>query len=172
MRLRSRALALMGALGVAAGALANLLSVSAGGAELSLPGAFLLFAVMAGGVALYLGRQVGKYANRKTRQDAKSVNPLLAARVAVYAQAVALTGSLVAGWQVAILVYQLGLVGSRSSDMMVETTLALLGGVVLLVSGIIAENWCKIPPGDDEEGGGTPAGRVAQPGPLVRGDKS
>lgn len=169
--LRARALALTAALGVALGALANLVSVNSGGVELSLPGAFVLFGAALGGLALYLARQVVKFADRQTRQEARNMNPLMAARVAVFAQALALTGAFVAGWQVSIGVYQLGLLASRSSLLLLaETGLALLGGLAMLVCGLVAESWCKIPPGSDDEGG-TPTGRLAQTGPLARSDK-
>ncbi|WP_237205598.1 DUF3180 domain-containing protein [Rothia nasimurium] len=168
MKLRSRALALLAGVGVASGAVLNLLSVQSGGPELSLPALTLLAALILAGLALYFARQVYRYSRVETRKNAGSMNPLMAARVAVFAQALALTGALVGGWQVAILVYQLGLLTSRAlAQPLVESSVALVGGLVMLVAGIVAENWCKIPPGDQDAGGGV--GEVSpQTGPLAR----
>ncbi|WP_237199657.1 DUF3180 domain-containing protein [Rothia nasimurium] len=168
MKLRSRALALLAAVGVASGAVLNFLSVSSGGPELSLPALTVVAALILGSLALYFARQVLKFSRVETRKKAGSMNPLMAARVAVFAQALALTGALVTGWQVAILVYQLGLLTSRASAQpLVESSVALAGGLVMLVAGIVAENWCKIPPGDEDAGGGV--GEVSpQTGPLAR----
>lgn len=171
MRLRSRALALLAGVGVAAGALLNLVSVRSGGPELSLPGLVLVTALGVGGLALYFARQVRRYGTVETRKDAGSMSPLLAARVVVFAQALALTGALVAGWQLALVVYQLGLVELRASVLpLVESVAALLAGVVMLVAGLVAENWCKVPPGDADAAGGL-GGSAPQTGPLVREEK-
>ncbi|WP_237187767.1 DUF3180 domain-containing protein [Rothia nasimurium] len=168
MSLRNRALGLMFGVGVATGALLNLVSVQAGGPELSLPSLTLLGALVLSALALYFARQVARFSRVETRADAGSMNPLLAARVAVFAQALALTGALIAGWQLALVVYQVGLLASRSTMApLIESLLALTGGVIMLVAGILAENWCKIPPGDEDGGGGV--GQAApQPGPLAR----
>lgn len=168
MILRSRALALTLAAGVLAGSLVNLLSVKAGGRELSLPALSLLAFLVVASLALYWGRQVAQYSRVETRSKAANMTPLFAARVAVFAQAMALTGSLVAGWQLAILGYQLGVLDARATWLpLVDTLCALAGGVILLVCGIVVENWCKIPPDDDELSGGI--SEVApQPGPLGR----
>lgn len=168
MRLRSRALALTFALGVLTGSVFNLLSIKMGGRELSLPALIVLVCLIVGTVALYWGRQVAQYSRVETRNQATNMTPLFAARVAVFAQAMALTGALMMGWQVAILVYQLGLTGARATwSPLVDTLCALAGGLILLVCGILVENWCKIPPNDDEPGGGLTEA-APQPGPLGR----
>ncbi|WP_326504088.1 DUF3180 domain-containing protein [Rothia nasimurium] len=168
MKLRSRALALLAGVGVASGAVLNLLSVQSGGPELSLPALTLVAALILAGLALYFARQVHRYSRVETRKNAGSMNPLMAARVAVFAQALALTGVLVGGWQVAIVVYQVGLASARATAQpLIESLLALAGGLVMLVTGIVAENWCKVPPGDNDAGGGV--GEVSpQTGPLAR----
>ena len=115
MKLRSRALALLAGVGVASGAVLNLLSTQSGGPELSLPALTLVAALILAGLALYFARQVYRYSRVETRKNAGSMNPLMAARVAVFAQALALTGALVGGWQVAIVVYQVGLASARAT---------------------------------------------------------
>lgn len=168
MKLRSRALALLAAVGVASGAVLNFLSVSSGGPELSLPALTVVAALILGSLALYFARQVLRFSRVETRKKAGSMNPLMAARVAVFAQALALTGALVGGWQVAIVVYQVGLASARATaHPLIESLLALAGGLVMLVAGIVAENWCKVPPGDEDAGGGV-GGARPQTGPLAR----
>ncbi|MDO4898293.1 MAG: DUF3180 domain-containing protein [Rothia sp. (in: high G+C Gram-positive bacteria)] len=170
MNLRYRALALTLAGGAAAGAFVNLLSVQSGGAELSLPWLVLPVALLLGGAALYLARQVRKFSKRQTRDQAGNMNPLLAARVAVYAQALALTGALLSGWQLAIFVFQLGLLASRPAlSPLVQSGAVLVAGIFMLVAGVCAENMCKIPPGDDEDGGHPGLGETSpQPGTLAK----
>lgn len=168
MNLRYRALALTTGVGVAAGALANLVSVQSGGAELSLPFFICLVALLLGGAALYLARQVSKFSTPETREQAGNMTPLVAARVAIYSQALALTGALLTGWQVAILAFQLGLLSSRAAlAPLAESGAALLAGLFMLVAGIIAENMCKIPPGKDEDGGQGLGETAPQAGPLA-----
>lgn len=169
MNLKSRALALALAVGAAAGAIANLLSVHNGGPELALPALIWVAALLTGGAALYLASQVSKYSKRETRSQAGNMNPLLAARVAVFAQSLALTGALVLGWQLAILVFQFGLMSSRASTWpLVESTISMVAGLFMMLCGVIAVNMCRIPPGDDEDGGSTGLGEsLPQTGPLA-----
>lgn len=169
MNLKSRALALALAVGAAAGAIVNLLSVHNGGPELALPALIWVVALLTGGAALYLASQVSKYSKRETRSQAGNMNPLLAARVAVFAQSLALTGALVLGWQLAILVFQFGLMSSRASTWpLVESTISMVAGLFMMLCGVIAVNMCRIPPGDDEDGGSTGLGEsLPQTGPLA-----
>lgn len=168
MRLRSRALALLAGIGLAGGATLNLVSIRLGGPELSLPALTVVVALVVGGVALYFARQVYRFSRVETRKDAGSMTALTAARVAVFAQALALTGALVAGWQLAIVVHQLGLVSVRATvHPLVESLLALAGGLIMLVAGVLAESWCKVPPGDEDAVGGV-SGISPQAGPLAR----
>ena len=167
MSVRNRALALIFALGVASGALMNLMSVRSGGPELSLPSLTLLGALLLAVLVLYFARQVSRFSRPETRTKAGSMTPLLAARVAIFAQALALTGALLAGWQIALVAYQLGLLASRATlAPLVESLLALVAGLVMLLAGILAENWCKIPPEDQKGSGGV--GQISpQTGPQA-----
>lgn len=169
MNLKPRALALALAVGAAVGAIVNSLSVRNGGPELSLPALIWVAALLIGGAVLYLASQVSKFSKRETRSQAGNMNSLLAARVAVFAQSLALTGALVMGWQLAILVFQLGLMSSRASTWpLAESAISMVAGLFMMLSGVIAVNMCRIPPGDDEDGGGTGLGEgLPQTGPLA-----
>ncbi|MDT0189389.1 DUF3180 domain-containing protein [Rothia terrae] len=162
-QLRARALILCLSLALLAGAIFNGISVSAGGPELGLPPATLLIAVIAGALALYFGSQVAKFQDRDRRSQVPNMTPIFAARVAIFAQACALSGALIAGWHVAITGFQLTLLSARGSwEPVLFAVLGIVTGIILLVCGLIAENMCKIPPhdGDDASGPGTPAPRT------------
>jgi hypothetical protein len=78
------------------------------------------------------------------------VDPFYATRVAVLAKASSISGSLIAGAALGILVF----LSSRSvlavgSIWMAVAT--LVGAVVLLVAGLIAESFCSIPPDDEDK---------------------
>lgn len=169
VNLKPRALALTLAGGAATGAIVNSLSVRNGGPELSLPTLIWVAALLIGGAVLYLASQVSKFSKRETRSQAGNMNALLAARIVVFAQALALTGALVMGWQLAILVFQLGLMSSRASTWpLAESAISMVAGLFMMVSGLIAVNMCRIPPGDDEDRGGTGLGEgLPQTGPLA-----
>jgi hypothetical protein len=85
----------------------------------------------------------------KDRQRAR-VDPFYATRVAVLAKASSLAGALATGVGLGILVFLL----SRSvlavgSILMAVAT--IVGAVVLLVAGLVAEHLCSIPPDDDDK---------------------
>jgi hypothetical protein len=78
------------------------------------------------------------------------IDPFYATRVAVLAKASSLAGSLVTGVGLSILLF----LSTRSvlavgSVLMAVAT--LVGAVVLLVAGLIAEHLCSIPPDDDDK---------------------
>ena len=153
MSLSLRLLALLFGLGVAAGSALNLASVWAGGRELALPASFLALALVLVLPALYFARKVSRFARPATRAQAKNMTPLFAARILAYAQALALGGAGLTGWQLAVMVYQRGLLPVRGGPEMVWSLLGLLGSALLLGGGLLAEHWCKLPP-EDKEGTG------------------
>lgn len=78
------------------------------------------------------------------------IDPFYATRVVVLAKASSLAGSLVAGIGVGILIF----LSTRSvlavgSILMAVAT--VVGAIVLLVAGLIAEHLCSIPPDDDDK---------------------
>jgi len=84
------------------------------------------------------------------------VDPFYATRVVMLAKASSLGGALLAGGGLGIAGYLLSrsvLPPVGSVTMAVGTA---VGAILLLVAGLIAENWCTIPPDDDGKRKGTP----------------
>lgn len=84
------------------------------------------------------------------------VDPFYATRVVILAKASSLGGALLAGGGIGIVAYLLSrsvVPGVGSIAMAVS---AAVGAILLLVAGLLAEHWCRIPPDDDNEHPGTP----------------
>ena len=81
----------------------------------------------------------------------RRVDPFYATRVVVLAKASSLGGALLAGAGLGIAGYLLSrsvLPAVGSVTMSIATA---VGAIILLVGGIVAENWCTIPPDDDDK---------------------
>lgn len=89
---------------------------------------------------------------RRAVRDGKrgKIDPFYATRVVVLAKASSLAGSLVAGIGVGILIFLTtrSVLAVGSIWMSVAT---IVGAIVLLVAGLIAEHMCSIPPDDDDK---------------------
>lgn len=86
------------------------------------------------------------------------VDPFYAMRVVVLAKAAGLTGSLLGGGGLGILIYLVGrssVPGGVGSVLMAAAMTA--GAVALLVGGLVAERMCTIPPDDENEHSGPAA---------------
>jgi len=95
---------------------------------------------------LVLGIRVLRWRNGKRDRP---LDPILAARTLVLAQATAYAGSLLFGWHTGIFVDQLTLLDVRSSQQPTLDALAMMGGgVVMITVGLIVERFCKLPPED------------------------
>lgn|SRR5690625_149103 len=81
------------------------------------------------------------------------VDPLRAARIFVLAKAATLTGALLTGWYgTTLLILLTGpLVEARLAQVWPAAT-ATGAAVILLISGVIVEWFCELPPSDDAEG--------------------
>lgn len=113
----------------------------------SLPLSSLLTIAVVVAVTLIFGLRVRQWrsGNRK-----RPLDPILAARTVILAQAAAYAGALTTGWHTGILADQLTLVGVRSSLGPVWGSLAvILGAVGMIATGLIVESFCKLPPDDD-----------------------
>lgn len=108
--------------------------------------------VLIAGIVLILAWPIRQATNGK---PGRRVDPFMAMRVAVLAKASSLSGALLLGGGLGIVLYIL----TRS---VVPTIASLwlaigtaLGAAVLLVGGLVAEHFCTLPPGDheDEKGG-------------------
>ncbi|WP_129660319.1 DUF3180 domain-containing protein [Rothia halotolerans] len=145
--LKVRWLVLVGALGLALGAVAN--SVWDGGAPLVLPWFSLLVSVFLGAAALVLAWRVRAHI-REPRK--RRIDPILASRIVVFAQACAVYGALLTGWGLGALAHELTLVqyrGATSSLLLIVLNGAV--GLAVGVAGAVAESWCKRPPEDPGE---------------------
>lgn len=110
---------------------------------LSLPVTLVLVAAIVLGFAIPIYR-----ATRGTKKV--RIDPFRAMRVAVLAKASSLSGALVLGAGLGILVY----LGSRAVPAVGSIWLAvatIVGAAILLIAGLVAEHLCTIPPGDDED---------------------
>jgi lysylphosphatidylglycerol synthetase-like protein (DUF2156 family) len=97
---------------------------------------------------LALGLKVRSWRNGKRE---KPLDPILAARTLVLAQACAYAGSLLLGWHAGILVDQLMLLAFRPASEVLLQVLAMMGGgLVMVVVGLVVERFCKLPPEDPE----------------------
>lgn len=78
------------------------------------------------------------------------IDPYYATRVLVLAKASALTGALLSGFGIGVVVYLLSraIVAAGSVGMVVAT---IVGAGVLLAGGLIAEHMCTVPPSDDDD---------------------
>jgi hypothetical protein len=88
---------------------------------------------------------------RVVKGTAKSrVDPFYATRAVVLAKASSLTGALLGGAAVAVLVFLLtrSVIPPVSSLALAIAT--VVAGIVLLVGGLIAEKMCTLPPTDDD----------------------
>ena len=107
----------------------------------------LLLLVMAG-LVLWLARPVRRYLEGRATVP---LDPIQAARTVVLAQAAALTGAAAAGWflgQLAVLVGDLSLVANR--ERLLPFALLFVASVGLAVAGMVAQQWCRIEPPDDD----------------------
>lgn len=148
---RTRISSLLG-LGLAGVVLAFLidLGVAAAGSPVLVPPLTLPLTLVAIG-ALVLGFAIPIY--RATRGTKKArIDPFRAMRVAVLAKASSLSGALVLGVGIGILIY----LSSRSVPAYAsiwQSVATTVGALILLVAGLLSEHFCTIPPGDDEDQG-------------------
>ena len=93
---------------------------------------------------------------QKTREP---VNPFYATRVLLLAKAGALTGALLTGAGVGIVVFIASRVVIAVGPLVLAAS-AAVGGVVLTIASVLAERWCRIPPSSNDHelpGEGEPA---------------
>ncbi|TNB76806.1 DUF3180 domain-containing protein [Arthrobacter sp. BB-1] len=107
-------------------------------------------------ITLILGIKVLRWRNSlKDSSKKKTVlDPLLAARTLVLAQACAYAGTVLLGWHVGIFLDQLRIWSLRSDQGITWLALAMAGGgLVMIVVGLLVERFCRIPPEDGETKG-------------------
>lgn len=146
-------LTLVGLCSVALAWLVTMVMDRGGATPTAVPWTVYGICAAAGALALVFGWQVRKF----QLGDRPGLDGLRAARTAVYAQACAYAGAILAG---AFGGYALGLVDQWSHgprrDVIISALLGALAGVALVIAGAVAERWCRYNGNDNERGDGTP----------------
>src|SRR6478672_9378908 len=85
--------------------------------------------------------------NSKTKKT--QLDPLLAARTLVLAEACAYAGTVLLGWHVGMILVELRIWSLRSDQGITWLALAMAGGgLVMIVVGLLVERFCSISPND------------------------
>lgn len=137
--------------GIAIGTLSEFALAITGRPVIILPITLPIALAVLGGIIIALAVPI-----RRMTGNAKApkVDPFYATRIAMLAKASAITGALMSG-------IGMGVVGYLLTRSIVSTSAAwqssatILGGVVLLVGGLVAEYLCRVPPdkGDEAKNG-------------------
>lgn len=149
---RALPLVVVAGVGMVAGWLAELMLVGSGRPSLvppiTLGVALGLIGVLVVLAALPVYRVVRRVAGAR-------VDPFYATRIVLLAKASSLTGAILSGVALAVLVFLLtrSVVAASSIGMAVVT---VVGAAMLLVGGLVAEKMCTLPPEDDGPRPGLP----------------
>lgn len=115
-----------------------------------LAAAIVLAAIAAILLATALSLRARLRAQRERRPQAKAVDPLMAARAVVFAQASALVASLVCGIYGGTGVYLLGYLDDPARrDQAIYAGFSVLAGIAVVAAAFFLERVCKLP--DDED---------------------
>lgn len=115
----------------------------------------VLSALVVIAIALAVG-VAGWNVRQFTRGKRPGLDPLFAARTVVLATAAGYTGALLSGWYLGHVLLVLGdLEFDGRREVATSSAVALVATVLLAVTGLVVERWCRVPPPQDEEGGRT-----------------
>lgn len=116
-------------------------------------------------LVLLSGWQVRRYVRFRRTDDTTSrppqwVSPERARGTLVAAQAAALGGGVLIGWYLAIVLLQLPNADVASvRGMVIRAAVSAGVSLLLAVAGLLAQHWCRLPPGqNDDEDDGPPQG--------------
>jgi len=147
-RTRISSLLGLGLAGAVAGFLIDLAIASAGRPvlipPLTVPLTLVVVAALVIGFAIPIHR-----ATKGTLR--RPIDPFRAMRVVVLAKASSLVGALLLGASGGVLVYLLSRPVVPSLGSVWQDVAAIVGAIVLLVAGLVAEHLCTIPPTDDDD---------------------
>ncbi|WP_043442838.1 DUF3180 domain-containing protein [Arthrobacter sp. L77] len=153
--LRFRWLGLVGLVAGLAGWLVNWFATRNGYGTPALPLTSLVTTAVIIAITLVFGRRVLRW--RNGRRD-RPLDPILATRTLVLAQACAYAGAVSLGWHAGIFVDQVALLSVRSTVAPLWGSVALMaGGIVMIMVGLVVEDFCRLP-SDDDDGTGAPGG--------------
>lgn len=126
---------------------------------LVIPLTFSVVLILMGGVLLALAWPIRQLVQSTTAKP--PIDPLYAVRVVLLAKASSLSGSLAGGVAIGAILFA----ATRpviSTDPLWYSAAGLVGALVLLVSGVLAERWCTLPPDSGAESGSVvPGGETA-----------
>jgi 4-hydroxybenzoate polyprenyltransferase len=122
---------------------------AAGAAVLTPPFALAIMLALIGLVVVAFALPV-----RRAVRDRENhrVDPFYATRVVVLAKASSIAGSLLFGATLAIVTYLTTRAVVAGVGSIFTSGAAVLGSIILLVCGLVAENMCSIPPEDKNKG--------------------
>lgn len=150
---RALPLVVIGGLGVVVGWFAEVMLVGSGRPSLDLPftlGVALgLIGVLVVLAALPVFRVVRRVAGAR-------VDPFYATRVVMLAKASSLSGALLGGGGLGVAAYLLSRSVVPGVGSVALALAAVVGAIVLLVCGLVAESMCAIPPDDEDPAEGRP----------------
>ncbi|MHA7190328.1 DUF3180 domain-containing protein [Arthrobacter sp. MDT2-16] len=150
--LRFRWLAVVGVVAGVVGWLVNWLATRNGYGTPTLPLTSLVTTAVIIGITLVFGRRVLRWRNG---DHDRPLDPILATRTLVLAQACAYAGALSLGWHAGIFVDQVALLSVRSTTGPLWGSAALMaGGIIMIMVGLVVEDFCRLPP--DDGGTGAP----------------
>lgn len=140
-------LVLFAIVGVATGVLVQLALAQSGQPGVKPPLTLAIVLAVIGLLDIALAWPVRKAAKGTAKAR---VDPFYATRVVVLAKASSISGALLAGSAAGFIVYLLtrSMPPVGSIGFLVST---LVGAIVLMIGGLIAEQMCKLPPEDGEE---------------------
>ncbi|QHC57657.1 DUF3180 domain-containing protein [Rathayibacter sp. VKM Ac-2760] len=138
----------LGLVGAVAGFLIDLAIASAGRPVLIPPLTVPLTLVVVAALVLGFAIPIHRATKGTLRRP---IDPFRAMRVVVLAKASSLVGALLLGASGGVLVYLLSRPVIPSLGSVWQDVAAIVGAIVLLVAGLVAEHLCTIPPTDDDD---------------------
>ncbi|ARC55600.1 hypothetical protein AS850_00740 [Frondihabitans sp. 762G35] len=108
-------------------------------------------------IVVSLAVPVFRVARGRTREP---IDAYYATRVVLMAKASSLSGSLFGGFVGGMLIYMLTRGVPVAASSALPTIVSVVGGLVLLAGGLVAEFMCTVPPSDDDDGDGGKPQRI------------
>jgi hypothetical protein len=148
-RTRPLFLVLLAVLGAGAGVLLQVILASTGAAAASAPFTLALSLAVIGVLVVVFAVPVRRAVRDREKHK---VDPFYASRVVVLAKASSIAGSLLLGATSAIVGYLLTRAVIAAVGSIFTSSAAVVGSIILLVCGLVAENMCILPPDDEDKG--------------------
>lgn len=148
-RTRPFVLVLFTVAGAGAGLLVQVILTSTGAAVASAPFTLALSLAVIGVLVVVFALPVRRAVRDREKHR---VDPFYATRVVILAKASSIAGSLLLGATSATVGYLLTRAVIATVGSIFTSGAAVVGSVVLLVCGLVAENMCSLPPDDEDKG--------------------